>query len=229
MKQKKLNQTYAALLERDKKDSETDRQIRSKLISAGLEEATPKRTFKINTGEVIGVPNVVDLIIKNLAESERIISLEGKSGCGKSSTARMLAEKIGALLFSLGEIFRYLTYCRINHQTESLVNEIDRLEYRLVNGQTALCKKDKNLTKSLKGELSKSEIDEAVADIASQIQVEVIEFVSTEVSGLMKETAKKIVIEGRPLALSFLPSDLKIVLFADTKIRAERRLKQNLG
>lgn len=221
-----LNQIYQAILERDKIDDEIDRKNRKSLTAAGLALKKPKKTIEINSGRIIGVSNVVNLIEKEILPEVKIISIEGKSGCGKSDTAKMLSEKIDAILFSFGEIFRYLTYCRMQNKALNIGRELKTLRCRLIDDKVCLHKSGCNLSVELQKQLRTYQIDVEVAKTASCSQAEVIHFVSEEISRLVKKSDKKIVLEGRAHTLDFLPSDLRIILFADVDVRAERRLKQ---
>jgi cytidylate kinase len=221
-----LEEIHQAIIVRDKKDAEIDKKNRSKLVKNGLKIIQPKKIIKINTGEVIGVPNVVNLIKKEVVLDDRIISVEGESGCGKSSTAEALSEVIGAILFSMGELFRYLTYVRLSDQNFEIEEELNSLEYRMVEEKLCLHKGSQNITNELKTELHSHKIDLEVANTASQSQLEVIRYMSVSIPNLANQSQKKIVLEGRAFTLDFLPSDLRIILFADVEVRAERRMKQ---
>lgn len=221
-----LEEIHQAIIVRDKKDAEIDKENRSKLVKNGLKIIQPKKIIKINTGEVIGVPNVVNLIKKEVVLDDRIISVEGESGCGKSSTAEALSEVIGAILFSMGELFRYLTYVRLLNHDFEIDEELTGLEYRIIEDKLCLHKGSQNISNDLGAELHNHQIDLEVANTASKSQLEVIKYMSVNIPNLAKQSQKKIVLEGRAFTLDFLPCDLRVVLFADVRVRAERRLKQ---
>lgn len=219
-----LEEIESAIIVRDSKDAQIDQENRIQLVKNGLKLIQPKRIIKIDTGKVIGVANVVNLIKKEIAEDNKIIAVEGESGCGKSSTAKALSDEIGAILFSMGEIFRYLTYVRSLDKNFEIKEELNSLEYRIVEDKLCLHKGDQNISIELRPELHNHQIDLEVANTASQSQQEVIEFMALTIPKLAKQSQKKIVLEGRAFTLDFLPCDLRVVLYADVKIRAERRM-----
>ena len=224
-----LQETEAAIIDRDRKDAEIDDENRKNLTKVGLRLYKPKRIIKINTGKVIGVENVIDLIAGQLEENEKVISIEGTSGCGKSSTAEMLAEKISAYQFSAGEIFRYLTYCLDQNPSSKPDKILLNLSLKICGDKICLYREEENISEKLKDCLHTHNIDIKVADIARLCQAEVIKFMSREIKSLTGNSEYKIVLDGRAHSLDFMPSDLRVILYADDKVRAERRLKQNGG
>jgi len=221
-----IEEVKNAIVSRDAKDAKIDQKNRTELVSEGLQIIYPKKTIKIDTGEIIGIPNVVDLIVKQIRGSDRIISVEGESGCGKSSTAKMLAEKFGTSVISASDIFRYLTYTKQNDNSKEIKQIISDLGYQQDKDQLCLCNSQVNITKDLHKKLHTYEIDVEVAQVAEISQSEVIEFLNKEIKHLLASGDKKIIIEGRAFTLDFLPADLRIKLFADIVVRVERRLVQ---
>lgn len=219
-----LKEIEKAIIERDKKDAKIDETNRRELVKAGLKIIQPKKLLKIDTAEVVGVPNVVNIIKKEIGTDYHIISIEGESGCGKSSTAKMLAEEIDAILFSMGEIFRYLTYVRLADNDFEIKEELNSLEYRIVEDKLCLHKKTRNISSELKNELNSHKIDLEVANTAKESQHEVIEFMSKTIPKIARDSGKKIVLEGRAFTLDFLPCDLRVILFANIEVRAVRRM-----
>jgi len=221
-----LEEIEKAIIVRDKKDAEIDRKNRIELVAAGLKMIQPKKVIKIDTGKVIGVPNVVNLIKKEILKDDKIIAVEGESGCGKSSTAEALSDNIGAILFSMGEIFRYLTFVRLSDSSFEVNEELNSLEYRIIEDKLCLHKKSQNISHELKSELNSHKIDLEVANTATESQYEVIKFMSGTIPKIARNSGKKIILEGRAFTLDFLPCDLRIILFADCKVRAERRMNE---
>jgi len=221
-----LEEIENAIVARDKKDAEIDRENRIELVKKGLRLIQPKKIIKIDTGKVIGVPNVVNLIKKEITDSDTIIAVEGESGCGKSSTAKMLAEEHETGIISASDIFRYLTYSKLKDQSKKIAEIIASLEYKLNNDRIYLFEDQTNITKDLHSQLHTHEIDLNVAHVASRSQAQVIGFLSGEILRLSGHVDKKIIFEGRAFTLDFLPCDLRVVLFADVDVRAKRRMEQ---
>lgn len=222
-----LQETEAAIIERDKKDAKIDDRNRKDLVKVGLKPYKPKRIIKINTGKVIGVENVVNLIVKQLKEVDKIISIEGTSSCGKSSTAEMLAEKIKVIHISVGGLVRYLTYYIERNQVTKLEDILLNLSYKIVANKACLFEGNDNLSAKLVNDLHSHNIDLKVTGIAKISQEKIIKFLTKEIKRLRENLETKIVIDGRAHTLDFLPSDVRIILNADSNIRAKRRLKQN--
>lgn len=222
-----LDKIHKAIIERDKKDAKICAENRRNLNKVGLRLYKPKRIIKINTGKVIGVENVVNLIAKQLKENEKMISIEGTSGCGKSSTAEMLAKKINAVQISVGELIRYLTYYIESDQNAEPKTILSNLSYKIINNKACLFKRDNDLLKKIGDDLHIHNIDLLVADVARICQAEVIKFMLRETKHLAENSQYNIIIDGRAHSLDFLPSDLRVILYADAGVRAERRLKQD--
>ena len=177
---------------------------------------------------MIGVSNVVKFIKEKLSDKDKIISITGISGTGKSTTAEKLKKELGAVKFSMGEIFRYLTYLKIKN-TKSKIDFkeiIKNMHYKMESGSLNLFDSNLNITKSLKKELRLAKIDTGVPETASITQELVLGFMAKEISQLTKQTNKKIIMEGREFTLDFIPSDLRINLVADARTRAKRRTVQ---
>lgn len=222
-----LEEIEKAIIERDKKDAEIDKENQRNMVKIGLNIHKPKRVIEINSGAIVGVPGVVNLIEKQLKESEKIIFIEGNSGCGKSSTAEMLAKKIGANQISAGEIFRYLTYCLDKDPSLKPDSYLSTLSLKVFRGKICLYRAGENISEKLKDRLHTHNIDIKVADLARICQAEVIRFLSREILRLAENSQSRIILDGRAHSLDFLPLDLRVVLYANAGIRAERRLKQN--
>ncbi len=211
---KTINQITKSLLERDFKDSKIDTKNRKELIKKGLKIQKAKRIIRFDTGKIEGADNVAKEIVKKIKPEEKLIAIEGLSGVGKSATAEYIKIRLKAYKFSMGEIFRYLTYnpkCNINN-----------FSYKIINNQLCLFDKKLNVTKSIGKILRSDFIDSQVPKIAKKNQKNVIEFIQKEL--LKIKTKKPILLEGRAFTLDFLPADLRIKLFANIRIRAKRQL-----
>ena len=215
-----------AIIDRDRKDAEIDKSNRSELIKHGLKNIQPKKIIKIDTGKVIGVQNVVDLIKKEITPGDKIISIEGESGCGKSATVRVLSENLGATIVSASEVFRYLTFTQLNGQAEDINKILSSLGYHSLNGKTYLFDNKINVTKDLHSQLHTHQVDIAVAVFASKNQVAVLNFLNKEIERLSERPGAKLILEGRAHSLDYLPCDLRVKLVADINIRVKRRLEQ---
>jgi cytidylate kinase len=160
-----------------------------------------------------------------LIKSEHIITLEGISGSGKSSTAECLAKNLGAVRFSFGELFRYLTYLKLVKGIDNLEAEFKSMSYHYSGSKLFLYHGTKNISKTLASALRSPEIERNVPKVAEITQKPSIELFAREIA-LLGKSGRKVIIEGRAFTLDFLPSDVRIKLRCDARIRAKRRLKQ---
>ena len=218
-------QVLKAIKDRDSKDARLEKINRAKLLKLGLKLYRPKRVLLVDTGKLEGVPRVVDHICKHLRSSENVITLEGISGSGKSSTAELLADKINAVRFSFGELFRYLTYLKLVKGVNELEPIFEKLYYRYSGSKLFLWHGRRNVTKSLAKQLRDPGIERMVPRVAEVTQKPALELFAREI-GVLGRSGRKIVIEGRAFTLDFLPSDIRIKLRCDARIRARRRLGQ---
>jgi len=161
-----------------------------------------------------------------------IITIDGPASSGKTTVARMLAQKLSIPLLESGSLYRLVTYF--------LVNSGEPLNSYLEDKQTLLqflrevFKETKiEITPSgtsiyWNGKLIKEELrSKEVEDTVSQVSAikEVREFLTEFMRSIGEKN--KLIAEGRDMGSIVFPySDVKIFLTADEKIRAERRFKE---
>jgi uracil phosphoribosyltransferase/cytidylate kinase len=225
IKNQGVSETLNSIIERDKKDENIDERNRKDLVKKGLKILKPKNTRIIDTGELEGIENVIKQIAKHIKKNTKIISIEGKSGVGKTSTTYFLSEKLKAQTFSMGDIFRYLTILSFRkHKIDR--NLFMELNYKFVNEKIRLFHNDTNISHKYSKKMREKKIEKELPNIALKFQKQVIELCQKEITKLSKKTEGIIILEGRAFTLDFLPSDLRIKLIADPSIRAERRWQQ---
>lgn len=221
-----IQKIQSALESRDRDDSLIDKQNREDLSFSGLKEYKVEKRITIDSGKTDGVENVVDKIIQEVEEEYLIISIDGLSGAGKSTTARLLAQRLGGVLFSMGEVFRYITYLYCVRNLSDFSETFENLDYKIIENRICLFDKKINITFEMENELRDKRIEARISEVAKKSQVEAIQFMSLQIKELSKKLKKKIIIEGRAFTLDYLPTDLQVTLIADSRIRAERRWKQ---
>ncbi len=227
IKKQRVSEVMTMLIERDLKDLEIEELNKKKLIEEGLEILKPKRWLTINTGRIEGVENVVGIIKNNVDNKTKIIAIEGKSGVGKSVTTRELKKALEGQIFSMGEIFRYLTYCKQKIKEVNLVEILNQLSYKMVDKNLKLFDGELNVTDELSAQLKDKKIESKIPIIARPLQKEVVQFSQKQIANFRKSFEDIILIEGRSFTLDFLPSDLRVRLVADPSMRAERRWAQD--
>ncbi len=159
-------------------------------------------------------------------KKHRVIAIDGPAGSGKSSTARLLAARLGFTYLDTGAMYRSVTLAamekRIDLKDEARVTDIaGKVKIEIVPGENEdrilLDSKDATLL------IRETRIDAGVSLVSSY----------KEVRGKMVELQRRfaqkadVVAEGRDMGTVVFPdADLKIFLVADLQTRAIRRHRQ---
>ncbi|NAZ30570.1 MAG: (d)CMP kinase [Caldimicrobium sp.] len=167
-----------------------------------------------------------------------IITIDGPAGSGKTTTARILAKRLGFDLLESGAFYRFVTYFLLKHSSEVSVsdflllsekeqriilqNVFKHLEVKLNSEGTILYL----YGKPLKDELREPEVEEWVSRVSALPVVR--EMVNEYLRSLVK--GRKVVAEGRDMGSVVFPkATLKFYLDADAEVRAKRRAKDLKG
>jgi len=167
-----------------------------------------------------------------------IITIDGPAGSGKTTTARILAKRLGFDLLESGAFYRFVTYFLLKYSSEVSVsdflllsdkeqriilqNVFKDLEVKLNSEGTILYLNGK----SLKDELREPEVEEWVSRVSALPVVR--EVVNEYLRSLVK--GRKVVAEGRDMGSVVFPkATLKFYLDADVEVRAKRRAKDLKG
>lgn len=157
-----------------------------------------------------------------------IITIDGPTGTGKSTIAKLLAEKLGFIHFDTGAMYRCLTYGIIKNKID--VDDPNQLEayldtfsfhIKIINGEKHYFVKEEDVTKAIRGE--------AVTELVSKVAA--IPTVRHHLVTIQRKFADKVdsVFEGRDIGTVVFPkAELKIYLTASPKVRAERRYEELL-
>lgn len=159
-----------------------------------------------------------------------IITIDGPSASGKSTIARMLANKLGFYYISSGLLFRGLAYALVHeyrYQEENLINPrpehieaiLDRFKYNYdLNTHEQLFFDNKNITSFLKN----PKISTYASLIGTNLDVR------NALAQLQRIIADNhnIIAEGRDMGSAIFPhADLKLFLTASLDVRAQRYQK----
>jgi cytidylate kinase len=159
-------------------------------------------------------------------KKHRVIAIDGPAGSGKSSTARLLAARLGFTYLDTGAMYRSVTLVameeRIDLKDEASITDIaGKVKIEIVPGENEdrilLDGKDATLL------IRETRIDAGVSLVSSYKEVR------EKMVGLQRRFAQKadVVAEGRDMGTVVFPdADLKIFLVADLQTRAIRRHRQ---
>jgi cytidylate kinase len=154
-----------------------------------------------------------------------IVAIDGEASTGKSTQAKKIAKELNFNYRDSGAYYRAITLYLIQNNINSN-NEIT--QSILDNVIVDQVYKDNNLIVSLNNE----DVSEKIRGYRVSINVsiyakksEIRNFVYKQLRNSAK--SKSLVIDGRDIGTVVFPdADFKFFLFADSKVRAERRLKQ---
>ena len=180
----------------------------------------------------------MDNASNSMDKASFIITIDGPAGSGKTTTARILAKRLGFDLLESGAFYRFITYFLLKNSSEVSVSEFllssekeqrrllqnifKHLEVKLNSEGTTLCLNGK----PLKDELREQEVEEWVSQVAALPVVR--EMVNECLRNLVK--GRKVVAEGRDMGSVVFPrATLKFYLDANVEVRAKRRAKDLKG
>lgn len=155
-----------------------------------------------------------------------VIAIDGPAASGKSSTAQLVADKLGYLHVDSGSLYRAATAAVLRREkdperwSEELVLDAARpVELRAARTAFYPVLEGRAIEDELRGDA----VTRNVSRVAQMQRVR------EWVNGLVKRSARgtNVVVDGRDMGTVVFPdADLKIFLVADTRERALRRLRQ---
>lgn len=153
-----------------------------------------------------------------------IIVIDGPAGSGKSSTARMIARKLGIQFLDSGALYRALTYVWIDSGKVTMEKFFDMLSN--ISLQTHY--RDETFyvevnSKDITDEIRKQYVANHVSDVATVPEIR--NFVNRYMRNLVKTGL--FVADGRDLGTAVFPdAELKFYMDASIEERAQRRYKE---
>ena len=159
--------------------------------------------------------------------SKIIIAIDGPAGSGKSTIAKMVAERLNYTYLDTGAMYRAITYLALQKEIvddEKAVNELVKgldVTLNFEDGLTHVFADDIELTEHIRT----PEVNSKVSEISA------MPFVRKELVRMQQSMGKvgNVVAEGRDTTTVVFPdADLKIFLDASLDVRVERRYKEYL-
>ncbi|NOZ61105.1 MAG: (d)CMP kinase [Calditrichaeota bacterium] len=161
-----------------------------------------------------------------MSKDSNVIAIDGPAGSGKSTTARLLARKLGFLYLDTGAMYRALTLKALRRRID--LDSETELEILFENTSIDLLHQNGRLRVLLDGEDVSREIRSAeVSDNVSRVAAK--KAVRERMALLQREFAQKgnVIAEGRDIGTVIFPdAKLKIFLVASIEERARRRFKE---
>lgn len=155
-----------------------------------------------------------------------IIAIDGPAGSGKSTSAKLIAKKLGYLYIDTGAMYRAVTFLALENGAigdEPRIIELARkskIELVNNNGEVLVFLDDKNIS----AEIRTPEINAHVSDVSKISEVRKL---LVEKQRAMSEKETGVVMEGRDIGTVVFPNaDVKIFLTASLDTRANRRARE---
>ena len=152
-----------------------------------------------------------------------IIAIDGPAASGKSTSAKLLAEKLKFLYLDTGAMYRCIALAVIENQIDiknkqSLKDFIDnfKLEMRTIDGVSVFLINGENVSKKIRS----SSVSKKVSEISA------IPSIRKYMVRMQRSFAKntKCVVEGRDIGTVVFPkATIKFFMIASVEVRAKRR------
>jgi cytidylate kinase len=155
-----------------------------------------------------------------------IIAIDGPAGSGKSTSAKLIAKKLGYVYIDTGAMYRAITYLALENEAindEAQIIELARkckIDLNYEDGEVIVRLNDVNVSK----EIRSAEVNSHVSDVS---KISDVRKVLVEKQREMAAIGNGVVMEGRDIGTIVFPNaDVKIFLTASLDIRANRRTKE---
>lgn len=153
------------------------------------------------------------------------IAIDGPAGAGKSTIAKLLAEKLNYIYIDTGAMYRAVTYLYLQSKKtfdEGAISKIAKninLEIKNIDGKNTIWVDNKNISENIRSSSVTANVSK-VAAIGS-----VREYLVEKQRDLGKNG--NVILDGRDIGTVVFPNaDLKIFLTASVEIRAKRRFDE---
>jgi cytidylate kinase len=159
-----------------------------------------------------------------------IIAIDGYSACGKSTTAKMLASKLGYAYIDTGAMYRATTLYFHEHyinltNPKAIQKALEEIHINFVYNPKLDFSETYLNGLNVEDEIRKMYISDRVSEVSAITEVR------KYMVGLQKKMGKKrgVVMDGRDIGTAVFPdAELKIFMLADMNVRAYRRQQELL-
>jgi cytidylate kinase len=155
-----------------------------------------------------------------------IVAIDGPSGVGKSTVAKLLASRLGFLYLDTGALYRAVAWAVLKHRTEPL--DAEAVANLLPKLSLHMEVTNKDVTVSINGQDVTQELRTPPVSAAASV-VSAIPAVRAWLLPMQRHIGQKgsVVAEGRDIGTNVFPSaPIKFFLEADPNIRAQRRHRE---
>ena len=151
-----------------------------------------------------------------------IIAIDGPAGSGKSTTAKLLADKLGFIYLDTGAMYRAVTLFLLNNKIDinniaDVQKSLEKIDLSIKNeNKFEVYLNSKNVTNNLR----QTNVDDLVSYVSKILDVR------KKLVVLQRNLSdnKNIVVEGRDIGSNVFPdADFKFFLIANVMERAKRR------
>ena len=154
-----------------------------------------------------------------------VVAIDGPAGSGKSTSAILVAQKLGYLYIDTGAMYRAITFLALqkNLQNEKdiikLAGQID-LKLDFFDGKTKVFVNGIEITEDIRT----AEVNAKVSDVS---KIKDLRKILVKKQREMGSKDRGVVMEGRDIGTVVFPeADVKIFMTASIDARAERRMKE---
>ena len=155
-----------------------------------------------------------------------IIAIDGHSGCGKSTTSRLLAKNLNFKYLDSGAMYRAVTLYFVNkgvsqNDTKKIKDELDNIiiDFKYVEDNQHIFLNDRDV----ENEIGSDEISNKVSLFSSNSSIRKFLVNKQKTFGINKN----IVVEGRDITTVVFPdAEIKVFMTADIQVRAKRRFNE---
>jgi cytidylate kinase len=155
-----------------------------------------------------------------------VIAIDGPAGSGKSTTAQLVAQKLGFVYIDTGAMYRAITFLAIRDNVLGNNDEIIKIatnsdiDLKFENGVTRISINGEDLTNKIRT----ADVNNNVSDVS---KIEEVRKILVRKQREIGSKSTNVVMEGRDITTVVFPNaDVKIFLTATIDERAKRRAKE---